>query len=183
MVQNGFFFINNGKIYWNIPPISHKWRLNFFQTILDKIFENFFVFLQYNSKPQVNGNWFNRLESHPLQLQLQKVNIEHWIIGYEDWCGPRTSYIPFRSLLLNTTEAWKGFLKSALFQEIFIFRGELSIPIFSYFTQYSQYILTGIVSKNTKCSFSRKWYTIAKFGIHFQRKICLFLLLMSQSAD
>ena len=25
-------------------------------TILDKIFENFSVFLQYNSKPQVNGN-------------------------------------------------------------------------------------------------------------------------------
>jgi len=41
----------------------------------------------------------------PLQLQLQKVNIEHWIIGYEDWFGPRTSYIPFRSLLLNATEA------------------------------------------------------------------------------
>ena len=46
-------------------------------TILDEIFVNFSVFLQYNSKPQVNGNWFNRLERDPLQLELQKVNIEH----------------------------------------------------------------------------------------------------------
>ena len=74
-------------------------------------------------------------------------------------------------------------MKSALFQEIFIFREELSIPIFSYFTQYSQYILTGIVSKNTKCWFCRKWDTIGKFGIHFRTKISLFLFLMSQSAD
>ena len=68
MIQNGVFFINNGKICWNTPPISHKWRLSFFQTIFHKIFETFSVFVQYNSKPQVNGNWFNRLQSHPLQL-------------------------------------------------------------------------------------------------------------------
>ena len=90
---------------------------------------------------------------------------------------------PFGPLYLMPQRHKRVFLKSALFQEIFIFREELSIPIFSYFTQYSQYILTGIVSKNTKCWFCRKWDTIGKLGIHFWRKISLFLLLMSQSAD
>ena len=179
MLQNGDVFLRNGKLCWNVPPNLPKNWFNFFQIMRVEIFGTFTVFLQYNSKPQFNGNWFlSRQQPSTLGLPLvmEHRTLNHWIW---EMVWATHSYMPWRSLLYNATEASKGFLRSVLFQEILIFQEGLSIPILPYSKQYAIIFWPALSEKTKNANFCQKSDTIENFGPYIQRKKSLSPLLVS----